>query len=77
MAPLLIGIMLGDLLHGVPIGANHEYTGNFGDLFQPYAIFVGVALVSLCVLHGATFIALKTVGAIRVRAAKLASGWRR
>ena len=72
VAPLGIGIMLGDLLHGVPIGANHEFTGNFGDVLQPYAIFAGVALVSLCALHGATFIALKTVGDTRVRAAKLA-----
>ena len=72
VAPLMIGIMLGDLLHGVPIGANHEFTGNFGDVLQPYAVFVGVALVSLCALHGATFIALKTAGDTQVRAAKLA-----
>jgi cytochrome d ubiquinol oxidase subunit II len=72
LAPFLIGMMLGDLLHGLPIGANHEYTGNFGNLFQPYAIFVGIALVSLCVLHGATFVALKTDGVVRVRAGRLA-----
>jgi cytochrome d ubiquinol oxidase subunit II len=72
LAPLLIGIVLGDLLHGLPIGANHEYTGNFWDLLQPYSILVGVALVSLCLLHGSTFIALKTEGVLRYRAAKFA-----
>ena len=72
LAPLLIGIALGDLLHGLPIGANHEYTGTFWDLLQPYSILVGVALVSLCLLHGSTFIALKTEGALRYRAAKFA-----
>jgi cytochrome bd ubiquinol oxidase subunit II len=72
LAPFLIGLMLGDLLHGVPIGANHEYAGNFGNLFQPYAIFVGITLVALCVLHGATFVALKTEGDVRVRAGRLA-----
>jgi cytochrome bd ubiquinol oxidase subunit II len=72
VAPLVIGIMLGDLLHGVPIAANHEFTGNFADVLQPYAICVGVALVSLCALHGATFIALKTAGDTQVQAAKLA-----
>ena len=72
LAPFLIGLMLGDLLHGVPIGASHEYTGNFGDVFQPYAIFVGITLVALCILHGATFIALKTAGDVHVRAARLA-----
>lgn len=72
LAPFLIGLMLGDLLQGVPIGADHEYSGNFGDVFQPYAIFVGITLVALCVLHGATFIALKTADDVHVRAAKFA-----
>jgi cytochrome bd ubiquinol oxidase subunit II len=72
LAPFVLGMMLGDLLHGLPIGANHEYTGSFWTLFQPYAIFTGIALVSLCLLHGATFIALKTAGAVSVRAGKFA-----
>jgi cytochrome bd ubiquinol oxidase subunit II len=72
LAPFLIGMMLGDLLNGLPIGANHEYTGSFWNLFQPYAIFAGITLVSLCVLHGATFVALKTEGDVRVRAGRLA-----
>jgi cytochrome d ubiquinol oxidase subunit II len=68
VVPLLIGIALGDLLHGTPIGANQEYTGNFGNLFQPYAILTGVMLVAICVVHGATFIAMKTTGVVRDRA---------
>jgi cytochrome d ubiquinol oxidase subunit II len=72
IAPLVIGIALGDLLHGLPITANHEYTGSFWDLFQPYGIYTGITLVSLCALHGATFIALKTTGDIQDRARKLA-----
>jgi cytochrome bd ubiquinol oxidase subunit II len=72
LAPLLIGIALGDLLTGLPIGANHEYTGSFWDLLTPYGIFTGVALVALCQLHGACFIALKTDGRVRDRARKYA-----
>ena len=72
LAPLLIGVALGDLLHGLPIGANHEYTGTFWDLLQPYGIMTGVTLVGLCLLHGSTFITLKTEGAVRFRAAKFA-----
>ncbi len=75
IAPLVIGIALGDLLHGLPIGANQEYTGNFGNLFQPYSVFVGITLVSLCVLHGATFITLKTTGDVRFRAGGWRAGW--
>jgi cytochrome bd ubiquinol oxidase subunit II len=72
VVPLVIGIWLGDLLAGVPINASHTFTGGFGDLLPPYAIFTGITLVALCVLHGATFIALKTDGAVRVRAARTA-----
>jgi cytochrome bd ubiquinol oxidase subunit II len=71
-APLLIGVGLGDLLHGVPINAHQEYTGSLADLLQPYALLVGVTLVAVCVLHGATFLALKTSGPIRDRSGRLA-----
>ena len=62
LAPLLIGIALGDLLHGLPINSSQNYTGSFWDLLQPYALFTGVTLVLICLLHGATFLSLKTTG---------------
>src|ERR1700761_8332228 len=31
--PLVLGIALGDLLHGLPIDSKHEFTGNFFSLF--------------------------------------------
>ncbi|GAA2786996.1 cytochrome d ubiquinol oxidase subunit II [Kitasatospora aburaviensis] len=72
LVPLLIGIALGDLLHGVPIDQDHEFTGDFGDLFSGYSVFAGITLVLLCLLHGAAFIALKTTGRVRERASLLA-----
>ncbi|RAG85559.1 cytochrome d ubiquinol oxidase subunit II [Streptacidiphilus pinicola] len=72
LVPLLIGIALGGLLHGVPIDQNQEFTGNVGDLFSGYSVFAGITLVLLCLLHGAAFIALKTTGAVRARASRLA-----
>jgi cytochrome d ubiquinol oxidase subunit II len=71
-APLLIGVALGDLLHGLPINAQQEYTGSFWDLLQPYALFTGITLVLICALHGATFLMLKTTGDMRERAGRLA-----
>ncbi|HEY2279689.1 MAG TPA: cytochrome d ubiquinol oxidase subunit II [Streptosporangiaceae bacterium] len=71
-APFLIGLALGDLLHGVPISRNQEFAGSLGDLFPPYAIFAGLTLTAVCVLHGATFLALKTAGEVRARAGALA-----
>lgn len=72
LVPFLTGIALGDLLHGLPIGQDREFSGSFGDLFPPYAVFTGITLVLLCLLHGATFIALKTTGGVRSRASLLA-----
>src|SRR5437588_11444026 len=31
LIPLLLGVALGDLLHGLPINSSHEYTGDFWD----------------------------------------------
>src|SRR5258708_6849017 len=71
-APLLLGVALGDLLHGVPVNASHEYTGSLADLLQPYGVFTGITFVAICVLHGATFLSLKTAGDLRERAGRLA-----
>jgi len=72
VAPLLIGVALGDLLHGLPIDSAQNYTGSLWELLQPYGIFTGVTLVLVCALHGATFLSLKTTGDLRERAGLLA-----
>jgi cytochrome bd ubiquinol oxidase subunit II len=72
VAPFILGIALGDLLHGVPINASQQFTGTLASLFQPYGIYTGITLVLICVLHGATFLGLKTDGEVRERAVRLA-----
>jgi cytochrome bd-type quinol oxidase subunit 2 len=68
LIPLLIGVGLGDLLHGLPINSQHNFTGNFFDLLTGYGLMTGVTLLTLSLLHGATFMALRTTGEIRDRA---------
>jgi cytochrome d ubiquinol oxidase subunit II len=72
LAPFLIGLVLGDLLHGLPINASQNYAGSFWDLFQPYALFTGVTLVLICLLYGATFLCLKTTGDMHERSRRTA-----
>jgi cytochrome d ubiquinol oxidase subunit II len=72
LAPLLIGIALADLLHGLPINSAQNYTGSFWDLLQPYALWTGITLVLICLLHGATFLCLKTTGDMHQRSRQLA-----
>ena len=67
LAPLLIGIALGDLLAGLPIDSAQNYTGSFWDLFRPYAVFTGVTFVLICLQHGATFLSLKTTAEMHER----------
>ena len=45
---------------------DQEFTGSVGDLLSPYAVFTGVTIVVLCLLHGAAFLALKTAAELRV-----------
>jgi cytochrome d ubiquinol oxidase subunit II len=66
-APLLIGVGLGDLLHGLPINSQGNFTGNFWDLLTPYGLWTGVTLLVLSVLHGATFLSLRTTGTVHER----------
>jgi len=77
LIPLLIGVGLGDLLNGLPINSSHEFTGNFFDLLTGFGLWTGVTLLALCALHGATFLKLRTTGAVRERARAIARplGW--
>ncbi len=77
LIPLLIGVGLGDLLNGLPIDSHHDFTGNFFDLLTPYGLWTGVTLLGLCLLHGATFLKLRTTGEVRERARAAARplGW--
>ncbi len=77
LIPLLLGVGLGDLLNGLPINSSHEFTGNFFDLLTGYGLWTGLTLLGLCLLHGATFLKLRTTGRVRERAGALARplGW--
>ncbi len=68
LVPLLLGVGLGDLLHGLPLDRNHDFTGNFLGLLTGYGLMTGVAVLTLSLLHGATFVALRTTDQIRDRA---------
>jgi cytochrome bd ubiquinol oxidase subunit II len=77
LIPLLLGVGLGDLLNGLPINSSHDFTGNFWDLLTPYGLWTGVTLLSLCLLHGSTFLKLRTTDEVRERsrAAARPLGW--
>ena len=66
--PLVLGIGLGDLVAGLPIGSDGEFTGGVVNMFTAYGVWVGLTLLGLSLLHGAAFLALKTTASVRLRA---------
>jgi cytochrome d ubiquinol oxidase subunit II len=71
-ASFLWGVTLANLVHGVPLNASHDYSGDFLDLFSAYTILAGVAVVAVFALHGSTYLTLRTVGRLQARAAAAA-----
>ena len=65
VSSFLIGIVLGNLIWGVPLGADREYRGTLLGLFHPYALAVGAMTVTLFAMHGAIYVILKTEGALQ------------
>jgi len=73
---LLWGVALTNVVMGLPINADKEYTGNFFTLLNPVGLLGGLTTVALFLTHGANYIALKTEGDIRheARALSLKTG---
>ena len=69
VAPALLwGVAFANIVAGVPLDADHEFTGSLLTLLNPYALLGGLATTALFALHGAVFLSLKTHGDVRMRA---------
>ena len=62
---LIMGIALGNMITGIPLDANKEFSGHFWDLFNPYTLMVGIMTVSLFMMHGSIYVAMKTEGKLQ------------
>jgi len=67
LSALLIGVAIGNIAWGVPIGADKEFVGNFWTLIHPYSLVVGVLTLTLFLMHGAIYVAMKTEGDLQKR----------
>jgi len=70
----VIGVAYGNFLQGIPFHFDETfrsfYTGNFIDLLNPFALLAGAVSLSMMVMHGASFLLIKTEGVIQQRALK-------
>lgn len=69
---LLWGVAFANIVAGVPIDADKEFTGTLFTLLNPFGLLGGLVTLTLFAAHGAMFVALKTDGEIRHRARDLA-----
>lgn len=64
VAALAIGLLIGNLLQGVPfhfVGDRRViYTGTFIALFNPFALLVGIVCVLMMCCHGANYLQMTT-----------------
>jgi cytochrome d ubiquinol oxidase subunit II len=67
----LMGIALGNIVTGIPLGADKEFAGIFFDLINPYTIMVGITTVALFMMHGTIYVAMKTEGELQ----NILKGW--
>lgn len=74
---LVFGVAFGNLLQGVPFHYDDDlrsyYTGSFFGLLNPFALLAGVVSLSMLVMHGATYLQIRTEGLINERAVKAAT----
>ncbi|WP_159547881.1 cytochrome d ubiquinol oxidase subunit II [Streptococcus halichoeri] len=72
LVPFFFGLMFISMIQGMPIDAKGNMAAAFGDYFNLFSLVGGVAMLLLTYLHGLNYIALKTTGPVRDRAANYA-----
>ena len=62
LVSMILGILIANMIRGVPLDVEQNYVGTFARLVHPYCILVGVTTTALFAMHGATFLYMKTDG---------------
>ncbi len=62
LVAFVMGLILGNMVEGVPLNASQDYIGNFSDLFRPYSTIIGITACALFAMHGAIYLTMKTEG---------------
>lgn len=69
---LVFGVAMGNVLQGVPFRLGPEmqiyYDGGFFALLNPFGVLAGLVSVAMLVMHGSSWLALKTDGVLAARA---------
>lgn len=65
---LLFGVAVGNVIEGIQLNANGDYTGGFFALLNPFALVCGLLGLAMMCAQGCAWIAVKTEGELHDRA---------
>ncbi len=64
---LLLGVALGNVIHGLPVGPDGYFQGTFTLLLNPYSLLTGILSLVTLAWHGTNYLRLKTENEFQVR----------
>ncbi len=64
---VLLGVVLGNVLQGMPLDDDYNHVGHWLSFLNPYAFLTGLTTLSLFMVHGALYLLLKTEGRLYAR----------
>lgn len=67
LSAFLIGVVMGNIVRGVPLRSDFEFGGTVLDLLNPYALLMGITTVLLFMMHAAIYVAMKTEGELQAQ----------
>jgi len=70
--PIVFGMAMGDLLHGLAVNAQGNYLGGLGGLVNLYSVVGALTALLLFTLHGALYLTIKLEQPLAARARRMA-----
>jgi cytochrome d ubiquinol oxidase subunit II len=67
---LLLGLAFGNIVAGLPLGADGNITTGLIGLLTPFALLVGITTVAMFAVQGGIYLLIKTEGALHDRIAR-------
>ncbi|MBJ7449592.1 MAG: cytochrome d ubiquinol oxidase subunit II [Parachlamydiales bacterium] len=56
------GVLIGNLVSGIPLNHEGDFVGDFWVFFHPYALLIGLTTVACFTMHGCIYLIMKTEG---------------
>jgi cytochrome bd ubiquinol oxidase subunit II len=63
----IVGVVLGNLIQGMPLDSKGVIEGGFPALLTPYTLTIGLLGISCFMMHGSIYVLMKTEGAFHAK----------